>query len=188
MAATRPSDFQKKAKKKRDQQAGPVTSATDWKSGRKGQTGTYAVALPSGNTARLRRADLQTFISLGIIPNSMLKIVQKQIERSRKGKPQNEEKVSQEFEAMIEDPQKLADVIMLADNITVYVVVEPKVLPVPDDEEDRDAEALYIDEVDMGDKMFIFNWAMGGSPDAETFLDEPTKDVGSVSAGENVGR
>lgn len=91
----------------------------------------------------------------------------------------------------------------LVDRLVEYVVVEPKVLwPVhrypaghpeagkprkdaggewmrlgPDE---RDDETLYTDDVDLEDRMFIMQWAVGGIKDPEQFRGEYTGLLESV--------
>ncbi|WNM69102.1 hypothetical protein SEA_ERUDITE_26 [Microbacterium phage Erudite] len=53
---------------------------------------------------------------------------------------------------------------------------------IPD--EDRDPEAVYVDYIDSVDKMFIMNFAVGGSGDLAEFRAQTEALVGGVPAGE----
>lgn len=50
----------------------------------------------------------------------------------------------------------------------------------------RDPNKLYADQVDMMDKMFIFNWAMGGTANLIQFREEYAELMGGLSAVQNV--
>lgn len=159
------------------------TSASAWR--QSAEQGTPLV-VPSGNTCLVKPSSgLQAFVKKGAIPNSLMPIVQEAI---KKGEAPSLEKME------TEDPQQLIqDIMEMADNIVLTVVLQPRLVPVPtqlteDDEEieiplhDRDKleDALYIDEVDFEDKFFIFNWAVGGTADLEQFRKEFAGVVGPV--------
>jgi hypothetical protein len=96
------------------------------------------------------------------------------------------------------DPERLQGIIDLTDAVCVEVLVDPQVhpvpmhnyggeiLPMPIGDPRRDQTILYVDEVDFNDKMFIFNFAVGGPADLETFRTQSGLDVGNVPAGEGV--
>jgi len=48
----------------------------------------------------------------------------------------------------------------------------PPVLPIPENEQNRDPELLYVDEVLDDDKVFVFQWVTGGTRDLEQFRQE----------------
>lgn len=150
------------------------------------------LAVPSGNTAKVRPVGIQVFLQRGIIPNSLMPIITEAISGGKQ--------VS--IKDMGMDHQKLKDTVQLFDDVTCYVVVEPKVSAVPKfnaahlhegicKEEEvgneiplghelRDEGTLYVDEVDMDDKMFIFQWAVGGTKDVESFRAEQAAMLESV--------
>lgn len=68
-----------------------------------------------------------------------------------------------------DDPKKIIEALALIDRVVLFCVVEPKLTAAPESEEDRDPEVLYVDEIDLDDRMFILNYVMGGSKDLETF-------------------
>lgn len=147
---------------------GTVTSANAWK---KQVTGGTLLTVPSGNTALVRAPGMQAFLKEGVIPNSLMSIVQ---ESMTAGTAPSE--AAQQ--SMVDDPQKLQDLMKLVDAVTVSCCLDPKVLPapldtegnaLPFDHEDRDENVLYADEVDFNDKMFIFQFAVGGTADLEKF-------------------
>jgi hypothetical protein len=132
---------------------------------------------------------MEAFITAGIIPNSLLGIITKQLETAKGG---SEPDLS-EVEEMFQDPSKFQDVLDLVDNVLLYCVVMPKVMPVSHrdeimaredatDEEKKIAVSmfLYPDMVDLEDKFFIFNYAVGGTRDLERFRTELAANVADV--------
>lgn len=134
--------------------------------------------LPSGNTCLARRKTLDVFLKRGSIPNSLLALIQRQMDQvdGREVKPAD-------LTDMMEDPKALGDIIALADAVVCECVVEPRVYPTPKNEEERDDELLYADEVDLDDKMFVFSWATGGTKDLERFRDQSARALEDISSG-----
>ena len=147
------------------------TPATQWKKSGQG----VALDVPSGNTALVRNVGMQVFLTRGLVPNSLMPLVRK----AMSGK---------ELDLKVDDitEDQLTDMLALFDAVTVYCVVEPAVLPVPADGEERDSTALYVDEVDFDDKQFIFQWVVGGTKDLEKFRAEQAASVESVRRGATV--
>jgi hypothetical protein len=68
------------------------------------------------------------------------------------------------------------------DHVVCHVVLAPLVLPIPEAGTERDDDVLYVDEIDMDDKMFIFGYATSGAKDLETFRQGQTANVAAVLA------
>lgn len=153
------------------------TAAANWKGRRSGQA--HSVTVPSGNVALCNRPGLDSFLRLGLIPNSLMGIVQRSIQEAQKGKEVTAKKMQDEMNKLMEDPTKLADVLDFADKVVCFICVSPKVLMPPPEGEARDENVLYADEVDMDDKMFLFQWAVGGTESVDTFREESGANVGA---------
>lgn len=161
------------------------TPATQWKG--KVQVEGADVELPSGNVARVKQLSPQAFLASGLIPDPLSAIIRKAI-NSKQGLP------PKAVEALTDDPKKLNDALELFDRVTAFVVVEPQVLMPPkctvckeyfnvdarhsdnnrDDyhtynEGPRNPDLLYVDQVDMQDKMYIFEWCLGSVKSLEPF-------------------
>ena len=149
-----------------------VTSAKEWKASR-----TVELDLPSGNVALVRNPGMQHFLKTGVIPDPMIAMVQKLIAGEEK-----------EFNPsdFISDENSLMEVFSLFDRVLVEVVVEPKVLMPPENEDDRDEECLYADEVDFEDKSFIFQFAVGGTKDLEEYLQQQKEAVDTLQSGQGL--
>lgn len=166
-----------------------VSSAKGWKRN-KGEE----IELPSGNVALVKRPGPQALLSKGILPDTLMPIVQQAI---RSGKGLRNEDVG----ALLKDPQSLVHMLDAMDRLLVEVVVEPTVhyhrklvvqdkdsgkedewVTIPANERDEDTY-IYTDDVDEEDKMFIFNYAVGGTRDLETFRREQSARLGDLSDG-----
>lgn len=154
------------------------SNASDFKKGK----AAIDLDLPSGNVALVRRRGLDAFMREGLIPNSLMALVQGQLDETEGKSPA----LQGELQKIASDTSALADVARLADAITVSCVIDPAVLPIPEEEEDRDEDLLYVDEVDMDDKLFIFSWVVGGTKDIERFREEQTAVLASISGGEEM--
>jgi len=168
--------------------------------------------LPSGNVALVKRPGPQALLSEGILPDTLMPIVQQAISKGKGLRPQDMKKA-------LEDPAKVADMLDSMDRLMVQVVIEPKVayhkcrklvdmggatagpahdewVSIPEHMRDGETECencgkvhpatddfIYADDVDMEDKMFIFNYAVGGTRDLERFRSEHAARVGDLSDG-----
>lgn len=170
------------------------TPVSDWK--KSSGKAEADVPLPSGKVARLRRPGMEMFIRAGSIPNSLLPIVTTAIDKAKAGG--DGDIPDDALEAMVTDPEKMDDIVVLVNRVTMESMVEPKAHPVPTEEElagnleERSDECdssgrlraqLYVDEVDLQDRFFIFNYAVGGTQDVERFRGELGGSVGTVRSG-----
>lgn len=148
-----------------------ATAVAQWKKSVEGQP----LDVPSGNTALVRNVGMQVFLKRGLVPNSLMPYVRQAM-------------TGKEVELKAEDisESQLEDMIALFDAVVCYCVVQPKVLPVPAEDEERDPASLYVDEVDFDDKQFIFQWVVGGTRDVEQFRKEQAASMGSVRGGATV--
>ena len=182
-----------------------VTKASQWKS--KNKTGEHELELPSGNTALCRPIAPEAFLTNGMIPEPMMAMVQQAI-NSKRGLP------PAKLNEIATDPKKLASALELFDRALVYCVIEPQVEMPPvctvEDcgqlytggegvhvdrkhknfhkyvDAERDPDVLYADVVDLEDKQFIFQWAVGGSSDVNRFRKELATTVGTIQQGRSV--
>lgn len=146
-----------------------VSSLADFKA-KKGKV----VTLPSGLSMRLSSPGMTAFLQSGMIPNSLMATITEAI---NKGKQPDMSKVN------LEDSEELNSMLHMIDVVTYRCAVEPRVLPIPEDDDERDPDLLYVDELDDYDKLFIFQWATGGTNDVERFRQELDEQVGAVSDG-----
>lgn len=148
-----------------------VTPVQTWK---KRVTEGTLLTVPSGNTALVRAPGMQAFLKEGVIPNGLKSIIQDAMVTGLAPGADVQQ-------SMLDDPEKLQQIMDLVDAVTVACCLDPVVVPVPHDlngevlgfnHPDRDENTLYVDEVDFNDKLFIFNFAVGGTADLEKFRSE----------------
>lgn len=147
-----------------------ISSPSAFKKRREGRV----IKLPSGMAVRARRVDIRTFISQGEVPNPLLPIVE---EALNKGKKADVSLITGENGQL--DTDLIDEMYQMVNNVVMEVVTEPKINPLPEGVE-RDDELLYIDEVEDEDKMFLFQWAAGGTEDIATFRLEAEQDLASL--------
>lgn len=131
---------------------------------------------------------MRHFVKAGMVPNSLLPIVMKAVKTG----------TAPDMAAIQRDGGKINDMIQLVDNVVVAMVTEPRVLPIPPEEDEesekydplfeRDEDLLYVDEVNPEDKAFIFQWACGGTSDIEQFRNESDELVGPAPGRQDVQR
>lgn len=160
------------------------------------------VTLPSGQTCWASVIGLQGVLEAGVMgeADSLTAFVGKQFVRKvRGGKGQDGEQIDPV--KLMGDTKALQKILRMVDGLTPFVVSEPKVychyridpdskdpenntIMIP--EEERRPGAIYTDMIGLEDKMFLFNFAMSGVQNAESFRAESASAVGDVADGEGV--
>lgn len=130
------------------------------------------LTLPSGNTLRVKNAGIMDLASKGVIPNSLMATIMESIQKGTEPTAEN----------LMENVQ-VEDMFTMMDSAIINMAVEPEIHPLPEPGESRDDEAVYIDDLDEADKMFIWQWATGGTDDVEQFRRE-SSDVLAALSGE----
>lgn len=159
-----------------------VTAASEWKSKSKPEE----VEVPSGNIALCRRASTDIFLRKGVMPNSLMPIVEEALKKGETGDIKPED-VIKDIKA-----DDLEDLMLMYDHVIYHIVIQPKLSLPPEKNEEgeevspRDPEKLYTDDVDFEDKVFLFNWAVGGTADVESFREGQEENVEPVHSGEDV--
>lgn len=154
------------------------------------------IELPSGFMVKVKNpGGLRAFLNTGLIPNSLMGIIQKGLDKGS-GKGIAAEIVK---DGKI-DSEMLTDMMQMMDGIACKVIVEPRIYPAlteadliawnqghPEDqkelvEELRRDDRLYADELPDDDKMFLFQWISGGTRDLETFRRQHAAGVDALPA------
>lgn len=150
--------------------------------------------LPSGKIALVKPLGIQHFMRAGRIPNTLSPFVESMISGAS-GKPVDAEKEAADFaQGLAKNPDQFKDLFDFVDAITVECVEQPPVLPIPMNALEEPVpigerpRGLYVDMVDLDDKMFIFNFAVGGTRDVQRFHREvAASSVGPVRPSKRVG-
>jgi hypothetical protein len=176
MAAT-PQDHQKK---KTSKEAPKVSTASSWKKANQAQV----LPLPSGEVCLVKRPGLPQLMADNVLPDVLMPIAMKAVEQGQKGVAMSQKESSDMIAEVVADGSGLTSLFDATDRITAHCVVEPTCLyhrrevkgspgeweTIPDS--DRDDDAVYTDQVSEEDKMYIFNFVVGGTRDLERFRQE----------------
>lgn len=148
--------------------------------------------LPSENVALVKRPGPAVLLGEGIVPDELMPIITDAVNKGKGLRPQQQKEI-------LESANGLNMMIEMIDKVTALVVIEPKALyhkreilnedgegtgkweVIP--EHDRDSEEyIYTDEVDLDDKMFLFQYAVGGTRDHVRFREESQRGMGDIQA------
>lgn len=157
------------------------TQVSDWKKNVR-----RPIELPSGKVALLNNPGMPAFLKSGLIPNSLIPIVTEALQQGQP--PSGGASKKNPLADLKPDMTMVAEILIFMDNVTVECFVEPQVHPTPGQgckhcggvEEEREDDRLYVDEIDMDDKSFVMNWAVGGTSDLKTFRSQAARGLGAV--------
>lgn len=158
-----------------------VSSPQDWKRKVGGKAITN-VQLPSGVVVKVKRISIPKLLSEGVFPDTLARLITEKLDGDKKGQKSDDVDVS----SLLGNQEQLEALFTAMDKMTLMTVVEPKVLSNVDDEgnkiadEDRDEEAIYVDEIELDDKVFLFQYSVGGTKELEPFRAELDTAVGSL--------
>lgn len=154
--------------------------------------------LPSGEVCLVKRVGMEQLLVAGVIPDSLTPMAQEAVNRGQGNKP----KKTDAAKDMAANPEQIADAFLAFDKICAMVVQEPEVLwhlretGEKDDKDkpvlesipasERNDDIVYTDEVDLMDKMFIFQFVVGGTRDLEKFREQYGESLESLAALEGV--
>lgn len=153
-----------------------------WLAGGVGQMEDLTV--PSGQLCLVRRPGLQGLMKAGVLHNmdSLSQVVNEKHLKRVNGKSTDEIDMT----SIMSDAKSLDDVMHVMDKVICHCVVKPEIHMTPNDITRRKPNVVYADMVDLMDKVFIFNFVVGGTRDLETFRGGLNESVGSVEAVEDV--
>lgn len=155
-----------------------------WLSG--GVGGLEDVTVPSGQTCLVRRPGMEGLMKAGVLHNvdSLSQVVNEKHLKRVAGKA--EEAPDIDMSSLMKDDEGMAEVLNVVDKVICYVVVKPEVHRTPDDSTRRQPGVVYADMIDLVDKMALFNFAVGGTREMESFRGGLLDVVGGLEAGEGV--
>lgn len=152
----------------------------------------FDLEVPSGALCQVRRPGPMGLIEAGLLDNIDIlgSLIQTEhVDRVNGRAPASEEddrtKQLRQAQELMRDPAKLKAATSMIDKVLCHVVVQPEIhLPVPPEE--RDPDKVYSDSVEWEDKMFIFDFVLGGAADIATFRQKQQEIMGDLAAGEAV--
>lgn len=141
--------------------------------------------VPSGQTCQVRRPGVQNLVRLGLLDQTDFvtsMINEKHIKRVKGQSTIN-------TKSLMADPESLIKAMATIDKVLCYVVVQPQLklaMKVVDGKEQELPESeyepgvIYTSMIDLNDKMFVFQYAVGGSKDLEKFRDRIGESLSSM--------
>jgi hypothetical protein len=152
-------------------------SPTTWGAGASGEV-LEDITVPSGQLCLVRRPGVEGLLKAGVLHqlDTLTQLVQSNLD----GKSTNV--TDETVMGIMNDPEKLASMMQVLDKILIYIVVKPEIQSTPDDVTRRENGVIYADMVDLMDKMFLMNYAVGGTRDLERFRGEHADAMGSLAA------
>lgn len=196
-AATPKAPAKKRAPRKATTTPPPVTGIAAKRAQMRGEDGTahdpYAptvwgeqaaagqledLELPSGQLCLVQRPSPESLMTAGLLDDlDMVAAALPQMNGGKgKGLPPQAEN----------NPTLLKQTITLVDRIAVHIVVKPEITPDPANPADKEIGKIYPSSIALEDRMFLLNYAVGGSRDIARFREELAERVASVDAGEDV--
>lgn len=155
--------------------------------------------LPSGLVVKLKNpGGMQAFLKAGTIPNSLMGIIKSSMD---KGTAPSVGDFTKEDNTL--DPEILSSMTEMLDQVALATIVAPTIFPLLTQadidewnstreegsdswaesiEDIRQDDRLYVDELPMDDKQFIFQWINGGTTDLETFRKQQREGMETVGA------
>lgn len=129
------------------------------------------LTVPSGQLCLCRRPGIQAMIKAGILNDmdSLTSLVM--TEHLDDGQPKNTVK-PEALKEIMTNPQKADSMFHMLDKVLCFVVVKPEIHMTPNNRNSMKPNLIYAESVDLEDKMFIMNYAVGGTRDVERFRAE----------------
>lgn len=150
--------------------------------------------VPSGQRCLVQRLDLQMLIKNGTLNklDTLTTLVDsKHVSKKAKGGKYSAKSQDMQNDVILRkimnDPEKFAELMDTVDKIVISIVVLPELQPAPDSEADREEGVVYIDTVDLDDKMYLVNWSMGGTRDVARFRRELKQHIDDLADVKTVG-
>jgi hypothetical protein len=178
----------------------PQTINNIWGSSALGKT--VFLTCPSGQTVYAKVIGLEGVVKTGVMgeADSLTAFVGKHFVkqvREGKGAPPTE---TIDADRLLKSPDMLQKIVKMVDALMPYVIADPVVkchyavlnAGTPQEDtimislSDRVPGYVYTDQIDLPDKMFLFNFAMSGVADAESFRKESEAALGVVADGPGV--
>lgn len=152
-------------------------AANQWKKG-SGQPNLRDLRVPSGQLCQVRRARIEELFKQGVL--SSVDQLSKIVSGTFVG-----DDGEVDMEKALADPEGIAEGFKVIDKVVAHVVVQPKVYE-PVEGEERDPDRIYTDDIELEDRVFIFQFALGGFDDIDRFRAEASRVVGNMESSEDL--
>lgn len=154
---------------------------TTWGSSN-GAAGYEEITVPSGQLVLVQKLNIQVLIKSGLLQN--FDSLSSTIANKHLGATNDD--VEDTIYDILKDPKKAESLFYTIDRVTCMTVVQPEITMAPNDYTLREPGKIYTDTIDLDDKLFIFNYALSGTKQANSFRGGSGAGVGSVANGESL--
>lgn len=156
------------------------------------------LTMPSGQLCQVRQPGVQAMIASGVLEaaDTLSTLVDEKHIKRVAGKAPNLAK-DIDAQSLLSDTDNMTRVFNVVDKVTAYIVVQPSVIrpirTIPDENRpgevielplspgERVTGQIYTDMVEIQDKMYLFQYAVGGNTDLERFRQQFDSNVGSLA-------
>lgn len=145
----------------------------------------FVLKLASGQKCLVRKLGMEDIIKLDMLDD--LDTFTPQLVPSESGKPETAISSIRKSLGPMAESSKFSKLENTINKVTIACVLKPKVLPVPEEGEERKEGQAYVDYISFGDKMYIFGEVFEGMSDMESFREEQTASVELPADGEGNG-
>lgn len=146
---------------------------------------TVDLEVPSGQLCLARRPGLNGLLKAGVLHDidPLLPLIDEHVARVEgKIDPERREaELNKELLDIFRNPAQFATIQHMLDRVVCYVVLKPQILHTPDDPTQRQSDKIYADMVELEDKIFILDWALGGASDVISFREKLKAGVGNLA-------
>ena len=136
------------------------------------------LTFPSGQLALVRRPGLEGLLKEGVLNN--LDTLSPFIEEHAAKANGKVVKKGPSVTELMKNPEAVEQMIHVLDRIVCACVVKPRIEMTPNDPTRRKHGVVYCDMVDLDDKLFLFNYVVGGTRDLERFRQESADALGGL--------
>lgn len=137
---------------------------------------------PSGQLCQVRKPGTEGLMKLGLLER--LDNLTGTVHTDHIARVKGE--VTPEVPDITNDPVARKEMLDIMNQIVAVTVVQPKLSEDVEKASDRVEGLVYMSDVDLEDKTFIMQYALGGSADLATFREKRDKIAGTLAAGEKV--
>lgn len=170
-----------KSKKKNKKPHTPARfTPTSWGAGGGGDT--EELTVPSGQLVLVRTPGVQGLLHAGVLErvDSVTALVAKHLGPDGRVS-------ADETTGLASDSEAVAEMLRLMERVVCHIVLEPHIEPAPSDVTRRQDGVIYSDTISLADRAFLFNYAVAGVRDAESFRRSAEALVGTVAAEQRLG-
>lgn len=138
------------------------------------------VTLPSGQLCRVRELQMEDVLELDLI-DAVDTFTGQLIDDRADGKETSHESDAKSFLTFLRDKEKREKLLKIVDATIPRAVVAPVVLPALPKGRAKKEGFIYVDQIELNDKLAIFTEIFQGFGDVSKFREEQAEGVGTLA-------